>query len=324
MSETTIFIIFGAVIVIMLLLDLGVFHKKQHIISTKEATIWTIIWIFLGCLFGVFIWYEIGSQKAIEYFSAYALEKSLSLDNVFVFVLIFSFYNIKEINKHKILFWGIMGALIFRAIFIFSGVWLIEKTYLPAVSVFGISVEFNIILIIFGGILIWSGITAIIPQEEKDKDFDDNFVIIFLKKFFKVDTSTESEKFFSKIDGVKHIAPLFLALITIELSDIVFAVDSVSAIFAISKDPIILYTSNIFAILGLRSMFFMLSSIINYFSRLKQGISVLLIIIGLKMFVSHFIHIPPLYSLIIIAIIIAGSIIWSVIEKQNSNKNQYE
>ena len=207
-----------------------------------------------------------------------------------------------------------MGAIVFRAIFIFSGLWLIELTYLPEVVIFGMPVRFNILLTIFAVILIVAGIKSFKPDEKEEKDFGNNFVIRYIKKLFPVTDNCDSGRFIEKKNGIKYITPLLLTMVTIELSDVVFAVDSIPAIFAISKDPIILYTSNIFAILGLRSMFFLLSNIINYFSSLKQGIAVILIFIGIKMLIDDFYSIYSLTSLIVIAGIIFISIILSLIK----------
>lgn len=319
MDETILLVLFGIIIIIMLMLDLGIFNKKEHIISTKEAAIWTIIWIVISLAFGGFIYFEYGTEKAVEYFSAYLIEKSLSLDNIFVFVLIFTFYKIQEIHKHRILFWGIIGAILFRAIFIFSGLWLIELTYLPEISIFGTSIRINIVLFIFSIILIIAGIKALRKEKEETKDYGNNLGIKLLKKVFPVTNSSASGRFIDKQNGIKYITPLALAMITIEMSDIIFAVDSIPAIFAISKDPIILYTSNIFAILGLRSMYFLLSNIINYFSKLKQGIAIILIFIGIKMFIADLYNIPSITSLIVIISIIIISIIASIISNKILN-----
>jgi tellurite resistance protein TerC len=321
MNENYLLIIFGITVAIMLLIDLGIFNKKQHTVSTKEATVWTLVWISLACLFGGFIYYEFGSEKTIEYFSAYLIEKSLSLDNIFVFVLIFSFFQIQEIHKHKILFWGIIGAVFFRAIFIFSGLWLIELTYLPEMILFGAPVKINILLTIFAFILIIAGLKSFKNEEENEKDYSNNIGIKLLKKIFPVTNDETSGNFFVKINNIRYITPMFLAMFTVEVSDIIFAVDSIPAIFAISKDPIILYTSNIFAILGLRSMYFLLSNVIQYFSRLKQGIACILTFIGVKMLIADFYHISSLFSLILIFAIILSSILISIFEKKRNNSN---
>jgi tellurite resistance protein TerC len=317
MSEDFLLIIFAVIILISLIFDLGVFNKKQHVLSTKEATIRTIIWITLALLFGVFIFYEFGMQKATEYFAAYLTEESLSLDNIFVFVLIFSYYKIPEKFKHDILFWGIIGAIVLRAIFIFVGVGLIQLTYLPPIELFGKEVMLNVLLMIFGVILIITGLkTFVVHKEGDDKNFDDNFIMRMLKKRFPISTDIESGKFTIIENGKRCITPLLLCLITIELSDVIFAVDSIPAVFGITQDPIILYTSNIFAILGLRSMYFMLSSIIVYFKRLSFGISVILLYIGVKMLIAQIYHIDALISLSIIVSILLLSILWSIIEKR--------
>lgn len=316
MNENYLLVIFGVAITLMLMLDLGVFNRKQHIISTKEAAIWSFIWVALACLFGVYIYSEFGSQKSIEYYSAYLIEKTLSLDNIFVFVLIFSFFKIDEAHKHKILFWGILGAIVFRAIFIFSGLWLIELTYLPEFEIFNTTVRLNALLTVFAVILIVAGIKSFKPEKEEAKDYSNNIGIRLVKKIFPVTNDESSGNFFVKIDGVRHITPMFLALIMIEISDIIFAVDSIPAIFAISRDPIILYTSNIFAILGLRSMYFLLSSVIQYFGRLKQGIACILVFIGIKMFFADFYHLPAIVSLVFIFGTILFSILLSIYERK--------
>jgi tellurite resistance protein TerC len=320
MNESYLLIIFSIAVVIMLLIDLGVFNKKQHEVSTKEAAIWTLVWITVSCVFGGFIYYQFGSEKAIEYFAAYLTEKSLSLDNIFVFVLIFSYYQIKEIHKHKILFWGIIGAVVLRAIFIFSGIWLIEITYLPEFYLFDSPIQVNLVLTIFAVFLIVAGIKSFKPKDDDSKDYGNTFAIKLFKKFFSVTDEMKSGKFMIKKDSVRYLTPLFLAMVTIEGSDVVFAVDSIPAIFAISQDPIILYTSNIFAILGLRSMYFLLSSVIKYFKRLNQGIACILVFIGIKMIVADFYHISSLFSLCFIFSMVALSIIVSVLEKNMKNK----
>jgi tellurite resistance protein TerC len=318
MNETFLLLIFSIVIIAMLLLDLGIFNKKQHVVSTKEATVWTLVWIGVSCIFGGFIFYEFGGELATQYFAAYLTEKSLSLDNIFVFVIIFSFFNIGDKSKHKVLFWGIIGAVILRAIFIFAGVGLIELTYLPDMSVLGFNVRLNILLMLFGIILIISGIKTLAKDEkDENKDYGDNFIVRLLKKRFPVSNDVEHGTFFIIKNGIRYITPLLLCMITIEISDVIFAVDSIPAIFGITQDPIILYTSNIFAILGLRSMYFMLSSMITYFKRLGIGISLILIFIGLKMLTSEFYHISSEISLCVILGIIVISILWSVIEKNN-------
>ncbi len=313
MNENILLIMFGGIVVIMLMLDLGIFNKKQHKISAKEATVWTIIWIALSLAFSGFIYYEYGSEKAIQYLSAYFIEKSLSLDNIFVFVLIFGYFTIKNEQQHKVLFWGILGAIIFRAIFIFSGLWLINITYLPEIDILGNPVQINLLLTIFALILIVAGIKSFGQHNEKEKDFSNSLGIKIVKKFMPIYDMPNTTTFFTKKNGIRYATPLFLAMITIEISDIVFAVDSIPAIFAISQDPIILYTSNIFAILGLRSMYFVLENVINYFSKLKQGIAVILIFIGGKMLIADFYHISSMLSLFIILGIIAISIVASIL-----------
>lgn len=305
---------FGIVVLIMLLLDLGVFNKNSHVVSTKEALAWSIVWISLAMCFSGVIYYYMDLENFVRFQSAYWIEKALSVDNLFVFILVFTFFKVPKVLHHRVLFWGIIGALFFRAIFIFAGVEIINHTYLPALSIFGKSVEINVVLTIFGIFLLVSGIKSWFAKDEHDQESDlsSNFAVRMVHKFFKVSPDYDGEKFFTVKNGVKMVTPLFVALIVIEFTDLIFAVDSIPAIFAIAPDdPFILYTSNIFAILGLRSLYFLLANFMDKFSKLKYGLAIILSFIGVKMIISPFVHIPSMVSLIVIGSVLVLSVVAS-------------
>lgn len=323
---------FAIAVVIMLLLDLGVFNKKSHTISNKEALGWSIVWISLSMVFsGVVYWvldkpYGITDNFA-KYQAAYWIEKALSVDNLFVFILVFKFFKIPKDYQHKVLFWGILGALFFRAIFIFAGVELIKLTYvtLPFLGIdpaTGDPRQLNVILFVFGIFLIIAGIKSGMPsKEDEEEDMSKNIGVRIVHKFFKVSPNFDGDKFFTVQNGVKMVTPMFVALAVIEITDLVFAVDSIPAIFAIApNDPFILYTSNIFAILGLRSMYFLLANSMDLFSKLHYGLAVILTFIGIKMIIMPYFHFPSTVSLTIIGSVLTLSIIWSLL----SNKKKLE
>ena len=321
---------FAIAVVIMLLLDLGVFNKKSHTISNKEALSWTIVWIALSMVFsGVVYWvldrpYGITDNFA-KYQAAYWIEKALSVDNLFVFILVFQFFKIPKEYQHKVLFWGILGALFFRAIFIFAGVELIKLTYvtLPFLGIdpeTGDPRQLNVILFVFGIFLIIAGIKSGMPaKEDDDADLSKNLGVRLVHKFFKVSPDFDGDKFFTVQNGVKMVTPLFVALAVIEITDLVFAVDSIPAIFAIAPDdPFILYTSNIFAILGLRSMYFLLANSMDMFSKLHYGLAIILVFIGTKMIIMPYYHFDSSVSLTIIGSVLALSVIWSLISNKKN------
>lgn len=266
---------FTGFVLLMLALDLGVFHRKAHEVSFKEATIWSIVWVSLALAFnGLFYFYtvdkfgaEVGTRLSLEFLTGYVVEKSLSVDNIFVFVMVFAYFAIPAKYQHRVLFYGIIGALIFRAIFIAAGSWLMQ---------------FHWVIYLFGAFLIVTGIKMMIAPD-KDVDPEKNFIIRLFKRFVPVTTQLEGQKFFVKKDKRIFATPLFMALLFLELTDIIFAVDSVPAIFALTKEPMIVFTSNIFAILGLRAMYFMLAGAVDKFHLLKYGLAVVLVFVGLKM-----------------------------------------
>lgn len=318
---------FSVVVIFMLLLDLGIFNKKSHIVSNKEAAIWSIVWIAMSMLFSGFIYYMTketsGIEKLTQFQSAYWIEKALSVDNLFVFILVFGFFNVPREYHHKVLFWGIIGALVMRAIFIFSGVGLINVTYLPELSIFGKLVSINVVLTLFGGFLIFAGIKSwFAKDDDNEKDFSKSPGAKFIYKIFKVSKEFDKDKFFTVENGIKLATPLLVVVGVIEFTDLLFAVDSIPAIFAIApNDPFILYTSNIFAILGLRSLYFLLANFIHVFSRLKYGLAIILTFIGIKMVISPFFHISSPLSLTVVGSVlllsVVASILFPVIEEPN-------
>lgn len=311
---------FAVVVIFMLLLDLGIFNKKSHIVSNKEAAIWTVVWISVSMIFSGFIYLitneTAGIEKFAQFQSAYWIEKALSVDNLFVFILVFGFFNVPKEYHHKVLFWGILGALAMRAIFIFSGVGLINVTYLPEMSIFGKLVSINIVLTLFGGFLIYAGIKSWFADDDDDdeKDFSKSPGAKFIYRFFKVSKEFDKDKFFTIENGIKLATPLLVVVGVIEFTDLLFAVDSIPAIFAIApNDPFILYTSNIFAILGLRSLYFILANFIHMFSRLKYGLAIILAFIGFKMVIAPFFHISSPLSLAVVGSVLILSILASII-----------
>lgn len=307
---------FAVVVIVMLLLDLGVFNKKVHAVSNKEAAIWSVVWIGLSMAFSLVIWHTTGFEEFTQFQSAYWIEKALSVDNLFVFILVFGFFNVPKELHHKVLFWGIIGALLFRAIFIFAGVGLINLTYLPEMMVFGQMVKINIVLLIFGLFLVYAGIKSGLVKEEDDgeKDFSKSPGARVIYKLFKVSKEFDGAKFFTVQNGVKLATPLLVVVAVIEFTDLLFAVDSIPAIFAIAPDdPFILYTSNIFAILGLRALYFLLANFIHMFSLLKYGLAIILSFIGVKMVIGPFYHISSPVSLSIVGGVLIISVIASLI-----------
>ena len=278
---------FNVFILTMLALDLGVFHRKLREISVKEAFLWTGFWVILSFAFNVIVYYTLGEDKAFEFFTGYLIEKSLSVDNIFVIILIFSYFQVPQAYQHKVLFWGILGALVMRGAFIFVGVELIHK--------------FHWLIYIFGAFLIYTGI-RIVKSGDMKIDPGKNPLIRLARRFFSVTEQFVKDRFFVKIDGRLWATPLFLVLILIESTDLIFAVDSIPAILAISDDAFIVYTSNVFAILGLRSLYFALAGIEKYFKYLKYGVSAILIFVGIKMGIVDFYKIPVEISLAFIFI----------------------
>jgi tellurite resistance protein TerC len=303
-------ILFIVFVFIMLFLDLFVFHKKDTIVKVKEALLWSAFWIALALIFNLGVYYFIDHTKAIEFFTAYILEKSLSVDNLFVFIMIFSFFKIKPKYQHKILFWGIFGALIMRAIFIFAGIALIQ--------------QFAWIMYVFGAFLIYTGIHMLFEKEdEAEFDPNKNVVIKLFKKIMPITNDMSVPHFFVKKNKIIYATPFFIALLMIEVSDVIFAVDSIPAVLSVSDDVFIVFTSNIFAILGLRSLYFALSGVIEFFQYLKYALAGILSFIGIKMCVNELakdfnydFHISNYVSLSIIVLSLTLSIVLSILFKK--------
>ena len=319
---------FFVLVIFMLLLDLGVFNKKNHIISNQEAAIWSIVWIGLSMVFSIFIYIVTAETSGIEKFSqyqaAYWIEKALSVDNLFVFILVFGYFNVPRELHHKVLFWGIIGALLMRAIFIFAGVGLINLTFLPEMNLFGQDVKINAVLTVFGFFLIYAGIKSWFADDKDDheKDFSKSPGAQLIHKLFKVSKEYNGGNFFTIENGIKMATPLLVVVAVVEFTDLIFAVDSIPAIFAIAPDdPFILYTSNIFAILGLRSLYFLLANFIHMFSRLKFGLAIILAFIGFKMIIAPFYHISSPLSLSVVGgiliVSVAASILFPIKESEN-------
>ncbi|HQW94579.1 MAG TPA: TerC/Alx family metal homeostasis membrane protein [Saprospiraceae bacterium] len=311
---------FAVTVIILLLLDLGIFNKKSHIISSKEATWWTIAWISLSMIFSGVIYYifnqDVGGHKLAidkftEYQAAYWIEKALSVDNLFVFILVFKFFKVPREFHHKVLFYGIIGALVFRAIFIFTGIGIINMTYLPSLELLGETVRINVVLTLFGFFLLYAGIKSWgNKHESENQDFSDSAGARLVKKLYKVSDGYDGDKFFTIQNGIRVATPLMVVVSVIEFTDLIFAVDSIPAIFAISSDPFILYTSNIFAIMGLRSLYFLLANFISKFSKLHYGLAFILGFIGVKMIISPWVHVPSPVSLgIVVGVLILSVVV---------------
>ncbi len=297
------FIVF---VLVILLLDLGVFHKKSHTVGFKESIIWSVIWISLAMAFAGLIYFWKGPDDFMVFLTGYVIEKSLSVDNLFVFLLIFGFFKIPNEYQHKVLFYGILGALVMRAFFIWAGIAILE--------------QFTWVIYIFGGFLLVSGIKMLIPQKE-EHDLEKSWVIRWTKKIFPTVPHFDNDKFFTKVNGVRHITPLFITLIFVEVSDLVFAVDSIPAIIGITKDPFLVFTSNVFAILGLRSLYFALKGFADIFHYLKYGLALILMFIGVKMLLLGFdIHVKVQVTMMVIFSILTLSVIFSLWSNKQKKK----
>jgi tellurite resistance protein TerC len=290
---------FNVFILVMLFIDLGVFNRKAHAITYKEATTWSVVWITLALIFGGGVFWHLGNQKGLEYITGYLIEKSLSVDNLFVILLIFSYFKVPSKYQHRVLFWGVLGALIMRATMIFLGAALIRN--------------FNWIIYIFGAFLIYTGI-KMFKQEETEIHPEQNPIVRLVTRYVPMTHHYEGENFFTRVDGRRSGTLLLLVLIIVEVTDLIFAVDSIPAIFAITTDTFIVYTSNVFAILGLRSLYFLLAGVVEKFHYLKIGLAIVLTFIGAKMLiVSAGIHIPIGISLGVVAVVLLGSVAASLV-----------
>lgn len=289
---------FSLFVILMLVLDLGVFHRTAHKVKIKEAVTWTIIWIALALAFNIGIWHWFGETKALEFLTGYLIEKALSIDNLFIFIVIFGYFKVPEHLQHRVLFWGIMGALILRAIFIALGAVLLQK--------------FHWIIYPFGIMLIWTGIKLLF-EDASESNPQNNILVRLFQRFVPLTKEFHGSHFFIKQSSQLVGTPLLLVLITIEFTDLIFAVDSIPAIFAVTLDPFIVYTSNIFAILGLRSLYFAIAGVMDKFHFLRVGLALVLGFVGAKMLISGFYKVPIAISLGVIVLLLGGSILISLI-----------
>jgi len=279
-------IAFNLGVIALLALDMGVFHRHAHTIKFKEALGWSVFWIVLALTFNAFIYALAGTKPAIDFLTGYVLEKSLSVDNIFVFAIIFKYFGVPSQYQYRVLFLGILGALIMRAIFIFAGIALLEK--------------FSWMIFVFGALLIITGIKMVLRNEDEVVDLDTKWVVKLAKKIFRVTPTFEGNRFFVQKNNQLWATPLFIVLLVVEATDLVFAVDSIPAILAITQDPFIVYTSNVFAILGLRALYFALSGIMEIFHHMHYALAAVLTYIGVKMIISPWMHIPTGISLCIV------------------------
>lgn len=308
-------LLFMGVVFSLLALDLGVFNRKDHEIGIRESLLMSGFYIGIGLLFGVWVWWSIGQEKSLEYLTGFVIEKTLAMDNIFVIAMIFSYFAIPRLYQHRVLFWGILGVIVLRGIMIGVGATLVS--------------EFGWILYIFAAFLIVTGIKMLV-MAEKETDIGENPVLRFMRRHFKITEKLHGHDFFVRLPHPKtgrpvwYMTPLFTALVMIEIADVIFAVDSVPAIFAITTDPYIVYTSNIFAILGLRALYFALAAMISRFTYLKYALSIVLIFIGSKIFITDMLGLmkfPPMLSLGITVLIIASGVVFSLWKTAHDRKS---
>ena len=297
-GDTLLWTVFGGLVLVMLALDLGVFHRTSHEIRFKEAAAWSAVWIGLALMFAGLVWWLRGGRSALEFLTAYIIEESLSVDNLFVFLLIFSYFRVAKRDQHGVLFWGILGAMVFRAVFILVGVALIQR--------------FEWVIYLFGAILIYSGIKMGL-EKEKEIHPDQNPVLKLFRRFMPVTQDYQGTKFFVRREGRLFATPLFLVLLVVETTDLIFAVDSIPAVLAITQDRFIVYTSNIFAIMGLRALYFALKGAMDLFHHLHYGLAIILVFVGLKMVLARFVHIPIGIALAVVGGVLALSVIASLV-----------
>ena len=306
-GSTWLWLGFSIFIVTMLSLDLGLLNRKAHAISYREAWIWSSVWITLAMIFAGVVFYYQGSQRGLEFLTGYLIELSLSVDNLFVFLLIFSYFKVPAKFQHRVLFWGVMGALVMRLTMIFVGAALIQR--------------FHWIIYIFGAFLVYTGI-KMFRHDEIDVQPDQNIAVRIVTRFLPITRHYDEEKFFTTINGKRTGTLLLLVLMVVEVTDLVFAVDSIPAIFAITTNTFIVYTSNVFAILGLRSMYFLLAGVVEKFRYLRIGLAIVLTFIGVKMLVTAVgFHIPIWFSLIFVAVVLAGSVVASMLIPPKEREN---
>jgi tellurite resistance protein TerC len=294
---------FLAFVAVMLALDLGVFHRKAHVVSLREAAIWSGVWIGLAGLFALGVFQFFGPQRGLEFTTGYLIEKALSIDNIFVMVVVFAAFGTPAHQHHRILYWGILGALAMRAAFIVAGTALIAR--------------FEWMVYLFGAFLVVTGVRMLLSKGEHARP-EENLLVRLARRLLPIAADHNAENFFVREAGVRKATPLFLTLLTVELTDLIFAVDSIPAVLAISRDPFIVFTSNVFAILGLRSLYFLLAGVIHRFRYLKIGLSLVLVFVGAKMALVDIFHVPVGVSLGVVGVLITGSMVASLLASGRS------
>jgi tellurite resistance protein TerC len=295
--------VFGGVVLLSLVLDRAVFGGVKPRVSFREAAIRSVFFVLVGLLFSVYVWVREDAASAVTYLLAYVVEESLSVDNLFVFLVLFTYFKVNEAQQQRVLVWGIVGAVIMRAIFIFLGSALLHR--------------FHFMIFVFGGFLLFTGAKLLVRKEE-EVDPEDNIALKLARRFLRTTPEMHGDRFFVVKDGVRYATPLFLVLIVVEFTDLLFAVDSVPAVLAISNDVFVVYTSNIMAILGLRALYFVLAGMMSRFHYLGTGLAVILIFIGAKMVASPFYHVSSVHSLIVIGLVLAASVTASLLRKQEA------
>ena len=298
MGTWTLWVAFNAGVALLLLLDLGLFHRRAHAISLREAAVESFIWVALSVAFGFWIFSSHGRGPGLEFFTGYVIEKSLSVDNVFIFLLIFQFFRVDSRYQHRLLFWGVLGALVMRGAMIGVGAVLIQK--------------FTWILYLFGAFLLWSGVQLLVKKDEAPHP-ERNPMIRLVQRLLPVDAAERGPRFLVRRGGRWHATPLLIVLAVVETTDLVFALDSIPAIFAVTRDPFIIYTSNVMAILGLRAMYFLLAAMMTQFRFLRHGLSLVLVLVGLRMLVDRWVDVPTGLTLSIVCGILAAAVAASVL-----------
>jgi len=297
--------VFGAVVLAMMALDLGVFHREERSESVREALWWTLMWIVVGLAFNVLVYFRLDRAKAAEFLTCYLTEYALSVDNIFVFLVIFTYFGVPEGSRHRVLFWGIFGAMLMRGVFLVSGVALIQR--------------FHWTVYVLGAVLVATAVKLLF-QKDDELEPDRNFVLRLARRFLPVSEAYEGVRFFVRRDGRTLVTPLFLALLVVETTDILFAVDSVPAALGISQDTVVLYTSNIFAILGLRSLFFAVSGLLKYLHYLKYGLSAILAFVGVKMLIADWCRLEVGASLAAVGGILFVSVVASLVRERSRKR----
>jgi tellurite resistance protein TerC len=294
---------FVVFVLAMLALDLGVFHRKAHVVGFKEALGWSAVWVTLALLFNLGIWWWFGAEPAVQFLTGYLIEKSLSIDNIFVFVIVFSSLGIPALYQHRVLFWGILSALVLRAVMIFVGVAMLQR--------------FHWLIYVFGAFLIFTGLKLFLNRNQEEHP-ENGTVMRWARRVIPSVSRFDGDRFFTLENGRRLATPLFMALILVELTDVIFALDSIPAIFAVTRDPFLVFTSNIFAILGLRSLFFLLAGMVEKFRYLKVGLSAVLVFVGAKMTLVDVVKVPAFVSLGVIAVLIGGSVVISLLKARGA------